>query len=68
MKLSSKWINFLSTQPETGVGYQSVTVMIAGGKVFYNLVVMNGDTLQTTNRYRDLPFEEDEIVNIQVTH
>jgi len=67
-KLPEEWIQFLREKPETGMGYQIVSVVLQDGREF-GQVVISGSTLITRVRgYKDIPFSEFEIKDIRVTH
>jgi len=65
--LSSKWISHLIAQPETGVGYQVASVLLHDGRRF-NQVVINGGYITQIRGLDDVPFQEDDIREILVTH
>jgi hypothetical protein len=53
--------------PETGMGYQVVTVVLKDGTRFDQVVVVEGCITQIRGR-ADIPFTEDDIARIVVTH
>lgn len=65
--LSERWAPALLSQPETGMGYQVVTVVLKDGRRVENVTVSGGVI-------SDLPpeigctFAESDIENILVTH
>lgn len=44
-KLPKKWVEYLSTQPESGMGFQAVIVTLKSGDTFPT-VVMGGDQIK----------------------
>ncbi len=66
-RLSSKWAKQLELMPETGMDYQVVAVVLKDGTRFDQVVVVEGCITQIRGR-PDIPFTEDEIVEIVVTH
>lgn len=64
IQLSQKWINRLVNQPETGMGFQIVTVTTANGNQ-YSAIVLNSEVLQFED---ELLIKESEITDIVVTH
>lgn len=67
LKLSPKWARELMLTPETGMGYQVVTVALKDGRRFDQVVVVEGCITQIRGR-ADIPFAEDDILQIVVTH
>ena len=65
--LSSRWAKRLSTLPETGMGYQVVSVFLTDGRKF-NQVVVDSGYITRARGYKELPFAESEIAEIHVTH
>jgi hypothetical protein len=66
MKLSDKWAPRLLAQPESGMGYQIVTVHLVDGRVFENVTVV-GDTITTIKNHNAIPFAEAEISDLVVS-
>ena len=46
IKLAQKHVDFLSTQPEQGMGYQIVDLTLKNGRVLRNKLVFNAMFLQ----------------------
>jgi len=67
LALSSKWIEKLTSQPETGMGYHVVSVVLKDGKRFDQVVVDQGCITQIRH-YPSIPFAEEDIKDIIVTH
>ena len=67
LKLSPKWARELMLMPETGMGYQVVTVTLKDGTRFDQVAVIEGCITQIRGR-KDIPFTEDDILKIVVTH
>jgi hypothetical protein len=65
--LSDKWIQILVSQPETGMGYHVVSVILHDGKK-YDRVVVNGGYITQVAGCEDIPFREEDIREIIVTH
>ena len=67
LQLSDKWVQFLVNQPETGMGYQVCTIRLRDGREFKQAIVDSG----FVSKIKDtdgIPFSEDEIEEIIVTH
>jgi hypothetical protein len=67
IRLSGKWVSFLVNQPETGMGYQIATLVLKDGRKFEQAVIIEG-CLAGIRGYDLIPFKEEEIENIIVTH
>ena len=65
--LSTKWANELVLSPETGMGYQVVTVFLKDGTRFDQVVIIDGCIAQIRG-YDDIPFTENDIQEIVLTH
>jgi hypothetical protein len=61
LKLSAKWGPILVSQPEAGMGYWVASVSLRDGKS----TVIIGDSITQINGSHDIPFNEDEIVDIK---
>jgi len=67
IKLSKKWLDELSLKPETGMGYQVVTVVLKDGKKFDHAVVTEGCITQVRG-LKNIPFTEEQIDKLILTH
>ncbi len=67
LALSNKWSQELAGQPETGMGYQVVSVILTNGKRFDKVVIVEGNITQLKG-ITGIPFTEEEIAQIIVTH
>jgi hypothetical protein len=65
--LSDKWAPQLTSQPETGMGYQVVTVQLYDGRQFPQAVV-DSSYVTKVRGYLEVPFSEEQISSITVTH
>jgi hypothetical protein len=65
--LSAKWAKDLVSQPETGMGYQIVTVFLRDGRQFDKVSIVGG-SIASVDGYSDVPFAEPDIDKIVVTH
>jgi hypothetical protein len=66
--LSSKWGDFLREQPETGMGYWVVSVILRNGRRFDRAVIIDSGHLTQIFGLADIPFEESDIAELVVTH
>ena len=54
-------------QPETGMGYQIVSVFLRDGRRFDRVTVVGGRITEVDGK-KQIPFGEEEIADIKVTH
>lgn len=67
LALSDKWAPILVAQPETGMGYQIATVVLRDGTQIDQVTIVGGIVTEIAGN-KEIPFSEDEIVEIRVTH
>jgi len=65
--LPDRWIEIILREPETGMGYTIVTVLLRDGKR-YERVVIDSGYITKVYGYDNIPFDPDDIVDIIVTH
>ncbi len=65
--LSKKWAAELASKPETGMGYQVVSIVLDDGRRFDQVAVVEGQITEIRGR-KDIPFSENEIAKIILTH
>ena len=65
--LSDKWAPELTSAPETGMGYQVASIILKDGRRFDRAVIVEGYITQIKD-VDGIPFSEDEIDRIIVTH
>jgi len=65
--LSTKWASELASKPETGMGYQVVSVILQDGKRFDQVVIVEGRITEIRG-LRDIPFTEEQIAQLILTH
>jgi hypothetical protein len=66
LELSEKWAPVLAGQPETGMGYQIASVVLRDGKRFDQVMIVGGFITQVGDN-KEIPFREEQIVDIRVT-
>ena len=67
IQLSKKWIDKIIPQGETGMGYHIATITLKnGGK--YNQVVIDSGYITRVRGLSEIPFTENDIEEIIVTH
>ena len=67
VKLSAKWAKELISKPETGMGYQIVSIVLKDGRKFNQVAIVEGIVAEIRG-LKDIPFNEDDISQIIVTH
>lgn len=67
IQLSEKWSKRLLEEPETGMGYQIVSVILRNGKK-YDQVIVDSGYITRVHGFREIPFNEEEIEQMIVTH
>jgi hypothetical protein len=67
LQLSNKWGPLLTSQPETGMGYQIASIVLKDGRKYDQAVITGGIVTKIRNT-EDIPFREDDIDQIIVTH
>lgn len=67
LELSDKWAPILAAQPETGMGYQIATVLLRDGTQIDEAMIVGGIVTEVAGNH-DIPFAEDQILDIRVTH
>lgn len=63
MQLSQKWIDHLAKLPETGMGYQIVTVHLKNSEKRKKIVIASGQNICATLE-DDIDFSDDDITDI----
>jgi hypothetical protein len=67
ISLSDKWADKLVSQPEAGMGFQIVSVILHNGKRFDCSVVVGGYITQIKG-VSGIPFKEEDIADIIITN
>jgi hypothetical protein len=67
LQLSDKWATVLASARETGMGYQVVTIRLKDGRRFDGVTVVGG-VISRVGRDESVPFAEEDIDDIVVTH
>jgi hypothetical protein len=65
--LSKKWATELASKPETGMGYQVVSIVLKDGRKFDQVAVVEGRITEMRGR-KDIPFTEEQIAQMILTH
>jgi hypothetical protein len=67
LKLSNKWAPILTNEPETGMDYQVVTIILKDGRE-YTQAIHAGGFITRIRGHSSIPFDENDIERIVVTH
>lgn len=67
INLSPKWLACLIDKPETGMGYQVVSIILKDGRKFDQVAIVEGRVTQIRG-LDDIPFTEEQIAKIILTH
>jgi hypothetical protein len=67
LRLSERWREFLLSQPETGMGYQIVSVVLRNGRRYDCVVVVDGCIAEIRGD-QEIPFGVGDIEEMIVTH
>ena len=67
LHLDKKWAKVLLAQPETGMDCQIASVFLKDGRRFDKVTIVSG-IITNVGGDKKIPFREDEIVDIKVTH
>jgi hypothetical protein len=60
--------DFLITKPETGMGYQTGSVVLRDGRRFDDVLFVQGTLVTEARGFESLPFDPAEIEGIEITH
>ncbi len=66
--LPKSWSEFLAKKPETGMGYQVISVSLRDGRKVEDVVIIQSHIIGEVRGHADIPFEPDEIVGVELTH
>lgn len=65
IKLSSKWVKYLLSKPESGMGYQVVDITLENGRIVKGVNVFNGEDIELNDEYKSIKI--DEIIKIELS-
>ena len=69
LSLPQRWISYLRDQPESGMTYQMLTVVLHDGRHFERVPHVGGCIdLKGIEGFWKVPFDANDISNINVTH
>jgi len=67
MKLPERWLVELAAMPETGMGYQIVSILLEDGSRYDQAVVIEGQVTELRGS-KTLPFTCEQIADVILTH
>jgi hypothetical protein len=67
LRLGEKWAKVLTRERESGMGYQVVSIFLMDGRRYDGVVVVDGMISKVADS-TSLPFVEEDIARIVVTH
>lgn len=65
--LSDRWLKELTEQPETGMGYHVVSIVLKDGRRYDRVVIDSGFVTKVKSMH-EIPFKEEDIQQIIATH
>ncbi len=66
--LPKGWSEFLAKKPETGMGYQVVSVTLRDGRKIEDVAIIQSSEIGEVRGHPDVPFDPDDIASIELTH
>jgi len=67
IKLGTKWTDYLKNKPESGMGYQIVSIVLRNG-IRYDQVVVDSGYITKIKGITVISFTDEDILEIIVTH
>ena len=67
LQLGDRWADVLARERESGMGYQVVTIRLKDGRQFAGVTVVGGIINRVVGA-EVIPFAEDDVEHIVVTH
>jgi hypothetical protein len=66
--LPKVWSEFLAKNPETGMGYQVVSVTLRDGRKIEDVAIIQSSEIAKVRGHREIPFEPNDIIDMKLTH
>ena len=63
VRLNEFWSERLARLPESGMGYQKVNIILKGNRVVENVIVLNAEECQTSEK-----FDPTDIIDVEICH
>jgi hypothetical protein len=67
IELSTEWLDYLIKKPETGLGYHIVSIVLRD-RTRHDKVVVDGGYITKIKEFAVIPFSNEDIQEIIVTH
>jgi hypothetical protein len=67
-ELPARWAAWLASQPETGMGYHVVDVVLEGGLAFKDVAVVDAHIIGEVRGHASVPFDPMDIAQVTLTH
>ena len=67
LQLPDKWAPRLVGRPETGMGYQTTSIILRDGRVIEDVLIVGG-IITEVRGYDSIPFSAEDISDITVIH
>ena len=67
-RIPKKWVQWLSSQPETGMGYHVVDVLLSDGSVVPDVAIIQSEIIGQVRGREGVPFDPEQIVELRLTH
>lgn len=64
LHLPREWVDYLLQQPETGMGYQRVDVLLEDGTELEDCTVFNAEEIEVPDSHANKRIEELELVDV----
>ena len=67
-RLPERWSKWLQSQPETGMGYQTVDVVLRDGSITRDVAIIECHLIGEVRGQHDVQFDPNDISEIRLTH
>ena len=68
LNIPNKFAKELVSQPETGMGYQVVKIILKDGRQFNQVAVIQSSVIGQIRGMKEIPFKGEDIDKIILTH
>ena len=65
--IPTRFVNYLKRAPETGIGYQVISVVLKDGRSFDQVITSEGCIIEVRG-YKEIPFAPDDVASVSVNH
>jgi len=67
-RLPARWSEYLNSQPETGMGYQTADVVLQDGTVICDVAIIQSELIGEVRGHEAVTFDPEQIAEIRLTH